>query len=63
MPTNPANDAAMVAGALSRLGFDVVEKHDLRVAEMWGALRAMIAGGGKPGLRPENARSSVALTC
>ncbi len=36
---NPANDAAMVAGALSRLGFDVVEKHDLGVAQMRGALK------------------------
>src|SRR5271166_4409219 len=26
---NPANDASAVAGALTRLGFDVVEKHDL----------------------------------
>jgi uncharacterized caspase-like protein len=29
----------MVAGALSRLGFDVVEKHDLGVAQMRGALK------------------------
>ena len=45
----------MVAGALSRLGFDVVEKHD--VGRATGSQPpAMIAGGGKPGLPPENAR-------
>jgi len=36
---NPANDAAMVGGALSRLGFEVVEKRDLGVEQMRGALR------------------------
>ena len=37
--TNPANDATAVAGALTRLGFDVVEKHDLGVAQMQRVLR------------------------
>ncbi len=36
---NPANDASAVAGALTRLGFDVVEKHDLGVVQMQRALR------------------------
>lgn len=36
---NPANDAGAVAGALSRLGFDVVEKRDLGVEDMRSALR------------------------
>jgi uncharacterized caspase-like protein len=36
---NPANDASAVAGALTRLGFDVVEKHDLGVMQMQRALR------------------------
>ena len=36
---NPANDASAVAGALTRLGFDVVEKHDLGVLQMQRALR------------------------
>ncbi len=36
---NPANDASAVAGALTRLGFDVVEKHDLGVGPMQRVLR------------------------
>ena len=36
---NPANDASAVAGALTRLGFDVVEKHDLGVVQMQRVLR------------------------
>ena len=32
--TNPKNDAAAVAGELTRLGFEVIEKHDLGVAAM-----------------------------
>jgi uncharacterized caspase-like protein len=36
---NPANDAALVAGALARLGFEVVEKHDLGVEQMRGVLK------------------------
>ena len=36
---NPVNDAAAVAGVLTRLGFDVVEKHDLGVAQMRDALK------------------------
>ena len=36
---NPANDASAVAGALTRLGFDVDERHDLGVAPMQRALR------------------------
>ena len=36
---NPANDASAVAGALTRLGFDVFEKHDLGVVQMQRALR------------------------
>src|SRR5271165_3943053 len=31
---NPVNDAAAVAGALSRLGFEVFEQHDLGVRQM-----------------------------
>ena len=31
---NPKNDAAAVAGELTRLGFEVIEKHDLGVAAM-----------------------------
>jgi uncharacterized caspase-like protein len=37
---NPANDASAMAAALTRLGFDVVEKHDLGVAQMQRALRS-----------------------
>jgi uncharacterized caspase-like protein len=37
--TNPANDAAAVAGTLTRLGFEVVEKHDLGVVQMRQVLR------------------------
>ena len=36
--TNPKNDAAAVAGELTRLGFEVIEKHDLGVATMRKAL-------------------------
>jgi uncharacterized caspase-like protein len=36
---NPANDASAVAGALTRLGFDVVKKQDLGVLQMQRALR------------------------
>ncbi len=36
---NPANDASAVADALTRLGFDVVEKHDLGVVQMQRVLR------------------------
>ena len=36
---NPANDASAVAGALTRLGFDVIEKHDLGVVQMQRVLR------------------------
>ncbi len=36
---NPANDASAVAGALTRLGFDAVEKHDLGVGQMQRVLR------------------------
>ncbi len=36
---NPSNDASAMAGALSRLGFDVVERHDLGVAQMQRVLR------------------------
>jgi tetratricopeptide (TPR) repeat protein len=36
---NPKNDAAAVAGELVRLGFEVIEKHDLGVAAMRKALR------------------------
>jgi uncharacterized caspase-like protein len=36
---NPVNDAAAVAGKLTRLGFEVVEKHDLGAAQMRQALR------------------------
>ena len=36
---NPIHDASAVAGALTRLGFDVVEKHDLGVAQMQRVLR------------------------
>ena len=36
---NPANDASAVAAALTRLGFDVVEKHDLGVVQMQRVLR------------------------
>lgn len=36
---NPANDAAAVAGALTRLGFEVAEARDLGVAQMQRALR------------------------
>ncbi len=35
---NPGKDAADVAGALTRLGYDVVECHDLDAAQMRGAL-------------------------
>ena len=35
---NPKNDAAAVAGQLIRLGFEVIEKHDLGVAAMRKAL-------------------------
>jgi uncharacterized caspase-like protein len=35
---NPKNDAAAVAGELTRLGFEVIEKHDLGVAAMRKAL-------------------------
>jgi tetratricopeptide (TPR) repeat protein len=35
---NPKNDAAAVAGELARLGFEVMEKHDLGVAQMRKAL-------------------------
>ncbi len=37
--TNPVNDAADVADALTRLGFDVVHRRDLGKSEMEGALR------------------------
>ncbi len=37
---NPANDAALLAGSLSRLGFEVVEKHDLGAEEMRSVLRS-----------------------
>ena len=33
------NDAAILAGVLSRLGFEVVEKHDLGIVQMRRALR------------------------
>ncbi len=36
---NPANDATAVAGALTRLGFDVDERHDLGVVQMQRVLR------------------------
>jgi uncharacterized caspase-like protein len=36
---NPANDASAVAGALTRLGFDVDERHDLGVVPMQRVLR------------------------
>ena len=36
---NPANDAAIMAGALTRVGFDVVEKRDLGVEQMRGVLK------------------------
>ncbi len=36
--TNPKNDAAAVAGELTRLGFEVIEKRDLGVAAMRKAL-------------------------
>ena len=36
---NPVNDAAAMTGTLTRLGFDVAEKHDLGVAEMRSALK------------------------
>jgi len=36
---NPAKDAADVAGTLSRLGFEVVEEHDLGVEQIRGALK------------------------
>jgi uncharacterized caspase-like protein len=36
--SNPANDAAAVAGALRRAGFEVIEKHDLGGAQMRKAL-------------------------
>jgi uncharacterized caspase-like protein len=36
---NPANDAALVAGSLTRLGFDVLEKHNLGVEQMRGVLK------------------------
>jgi uncharacterized caspase-like protein len=36
---NPVNDAVAVGGALARLGFDVIEKHDLTAAQMRDALR------------------------
>ena len=35
---NPKNDASAVAGELTRLGFEVIEKHDLGVAAMRKAL-------------------------
>jgi tetratricopeptide (TPR) repeat protein len=35
---NPRNDAAAVAGGLGRLGFEVIEKHDLGIAAMRKAL-------------------------
>jgi len=35
---NPKNDAAAVAGELTRLGFEVIEKHDLGVVAMRKAL-------------------------
>jgi uncharacterized caspase-like protein len=37
--TNAANDADAVAGALTRLGFDVAEKRDLGAAQMRDALK------------------------
>ncbi len=36
---NPVNDAAAVAGTLTRLGFEVVEMHDLGAGQMRDALR------------------------
>ena len=36
--SNPKNDAGAVAGELTRLGFEVIEKHDLGVAAMRKAL-------------------------
>jgi uncharacterized caspase-like protein len=36
---NPANDATLVAAALSRLGFEVLEKRDLGVEQMRGVLK------------------------
>ena len=35
---NPRNDAGAVAGELTRLGFEVIEKHDLGAAQMRKAL-------------------------
>ena len=35
---NPHNDAGAVAGELTRIGFEVIEKHDLGIAEMRRAL-------------------------
>jgi uncharacterized caspase-like protein len=36
---NPVNDAAVLAGVLSRIGFEVVEEHDLGIVQMRRALR------------------------
>ncbi len=36
---NPANDAAAVAGTLTRLGFEVIERHDLGAEQMRQVLR------------------------
>ena len=62
MPTNPANHAAIVAGALLRLDFDVVEKHDRCVAEVWRAQRIPTPGHDRerreaPAVPRKNARS------
>ncbi len=37
--TNPANDAAVLAGVLSRIGFEVVEEHDLGIVQMRRVIR------------------------
>ena len=37
--TNPVNDAAVLAGALSRIGFEVVEERDLGIVQMRRVLR------------------------
>jgi hypothetical protein len=36
---NPVNDAVALAGALSRIGFEVVQQHDLGIVQMRRALR------------------------
>jgi uncharacterized caspase-like protein len=36
---NPVNDAAVLAGVMSRIGFEVVQRHDLGIVQMQRALR------------------------